>query len=69
MKAKVIKAFRDADNFAKVYKVGDVVDFDDVRVKKCVELGLVEVDTQAESVKSEKRNNKLQNNPASESII
>ena len=41
--AKIIKEFRDAKNFAKVYRVGDEVEFDEKRFKKLVELGLVEV--------------------------
>jgi len=40
--AKVIKEFRDVNNYAKVYKVGDEVEFDEVRLAKLVELGLVE---------------------------
>jgi len=42
--AKVLKEFRDAKNFAKVYKVGDEVDFstDAERWAKLVKLGLVE---------------------------
>ena len=40
--AKVIKEFRDVSNFAKVYKVGDEVEFDKVRLAKLVKIGLVE---------------------------
>ena len=40
--AKVLREFRDAKNFAKVYKVGDDVDFDAERWAKLVKLGLVE---------------------------
>ena len=41
-KAKVIKEFRDVNNFTKVYKVDDEVEFDEVRLTRLVELGLVE---------------------------
>jgi hypothetical protein len=40
--AKVIKEFRDVNNFAKVYKVGDEVEFDEARLAKLVKLGLIE---------------------------
>ena len=40
--AIVIKEFRDKNNFAKVYKVGEEVEFDEVRLAKLAELGLVE---------------------------
>ena len=42
MKVKVIYPFRDKDNFAKEYKVGDIVDFDAARVAILTQKGLVE---------------------------
>lgn len=41
MKAKVIKGFRDINDFSKMYKPGDTVDFDKSRIDKCISLGLV----------------------------
>jgi len=40
--AKVIKEFRDANNYAKVYKVGEEVEFEAARLEKLVKLGYVE---------------------------
>lgn len=40
--SKVIKEFRDKSDFAKLYRVGDEVDFDEERLAKLVKLGLVE---------------------------
>ena len=42
--SKVIKEFRDVKDFNKIYKVGDNVEFDESRLKKLIELGLVEDD-------------------------
>jgi len=40
--AKVIREFRDVNNYGKMYKVGEEVEFDAVRTEKLVKLGLVE---------------------------
>lgn len=36
MKVKVIRLFRDKDNFAKVYKVGDIIDVDKDRAERMI---------------------------------
>lgn len=41
MKAKILKEFRDKDDFSKVYKVGDTVDLSRDRFKHLQSLGLV----------------------------
>ncbi len=42
MKAKVLKAFRDKDDFAQLYKPGDVIDLKRDRLQFLEGLGLVE---------------------------
>lgn len=41
MKARVLKQFRDKDDFSKVYKVGDTIDLSRDRFKYLQALGLV----------------------------
>jgi len=52
---KVIKEFRDVNDFSKVYRVGDEVEFDEVRLKKLVELGLVKVESSKKEKSSAKQ--------------
>lgn len=40
---RVIQPFHDKNNYNKVYKVGEVVTFDDERANKLIALNLVEV--------------------------
>lgn len=40
MKVKVIKEFHDKDNFAKVYKVNEVYEFENNRAKDIISRGL-----------------------------
>lgn len=42
MKVRVLKEFRDRDNFALVYGVDSIIDLDAERIKGLVALGLVE---------------------------
>jgi len=51
----VLREFHDKDDFAKTYKVGDVVSFEGNRAKELAALGLVKVKT-ADKAKSGKEN-------------
>lgn len=42
MKARVLKEFRDRDDFSKVYRAGDVVDFEASRVNELSKRQLLE---------------------------
>lgn len=42
MTVRVLKEFRDKDNFARVYAVGEVLPFDKARSKDLISRGLVE---------------------------
>lgn len=42
MTVRVLKEFRDKDNFAKIYSVGEVLQFDKVRSVELISRGLVE---------------------------
>ena len=42
MKVKVLKGFRDVNNFSHVHSMGDFIDVDKSRCDKLVSLGLVE---------------------------
>lgn len=59
MKVIVVKEFRDIDNFDLIHKVGDIIDVDDARGQRLVEIGLadgekVATTEKAEAVKTEK---------------
>ena len=41
MKVKILQEFRDKDNYRKVYKVNDTVEFSDDRFRELKALGLV----------------------------
>lgn len=41
MKARVLKEFRDKDNFAKVYEAGAIIDLSAERIRDLKGLGLV----------------------------
>lgn len=41
-RVRVIQSFHDKDNYNKVYKVGDVVTFDETRANKLIALRLAE---------------------------
>lgn len=41
MKVKILQEFRDKDNYRKVYKVDDTVEFSDDRFRELKTLGLV----------------------------
>lgn len=45
IKVVILHEFRDKDNFAKAYKVGDTVSFEKKRAKELATLGLVKVKT------------------------
>jgi len=42
MKVKVLNEFRDIDNFDYIHKVGDEIEVKDDRLKRLIDLGLVE---------------------------
>ena len=42
MTVRVLKEFRDKDNFARIYSVGEVLPFDKARSKDLISRGLVE---------------------------
>lgn len=42
MTVRVLKEFRDKDNFAKVYSIGEILPFDKARSKDLIARGLVE---------------------------
>lgn len=49
-KVKVVKLFRDINNYAKLYKPGEVVEnFDDARIADLVKKGLVEIEGKKDS--------------------
>lgn len=51
MKVKVIRTFRDKDNFDLIYNVGEILDLDDERAKELIELNLVEKARERKKVK------------------
>lgn len=51
MKVKVIRTFRDKDNFDLIYNVGETLDLDDERAKELIELNLVEKPRDRKKVK------------------
>lgn len=51
MKVKVIRTFRDKDNFDLIYNVGEILDLDDERAKELIELNLVEKPRERKKVK------------------
>lgn len=51
MKVKVIRTFRDKDNFDLIYNVGEILDLDDERSKELIELNLVEKPRERKKVK------------------
>lgn len=55
MKVKVLISFHDASNFAKVYQVGDVVEFSEERVEALQRLNLVAPFDEEEKPKPIKR--------------
>lgn len=42
MKVIVVKEFRDIDNFDLIHKVGDIIDVDDARGQRLVEIGVAD---------------------------
>lgn len=54
MKARVLKEFRDKDNFAKVYAQDSVIDLPAERVKELKALSLVAEIRERTTVKAEK---------------
>lgn len=55
MTVRVLKEFRDKDNFAKIYRVGEVLPFDKARSKDLISRGL------AEAYKVEERPRRIKN--------
>lgn len=55
MTVKVLISFHDASNFAKVYQVGDVVEFSEERAEALRRLNLVEPFEKEEKPKPTKR--------------
>lgn len=51
MKVKVIRTFRDKDNFDLIYNVGEILDLDDDRARELIELNLVEKPRERKKVK------------------
>lgn len=51
MKVKVIRTFRDKDNFDLIYNVGEILDLDDERAKELIELNLVKKPRERKKVK------------------
>lgn len=51
MKVKVIRTFRDKDNFDLIYNVGEILDLDDDRARELIELNLVKKPRERKKVK------------------
>ncbi len=62
MRVRVLKEFRDKDDFSRVYKEGSIASFDEDRVKYLVSLGLVESTKESETIRPTRSNTKGENN-------
>ena len=58
MRVRVLKEFRDKEDYSRVYKEGSVVSFDEERAQYLIELGLVENPKESDSGRSTKSNSK-----------
>lgn len=58
MRVRVLKEFRDKDDFSRVYKEGSVASFDEQRAKYLASLGLVESTKENESIRPAKTGSK-----------
>lgn len=47
MKVKVLQPFRDINDFSLAHNIGDVIDVDDARAARLIELGLAETEKKA----------------------
>jgi hypothetical protein len=54
MKAKVLKEFRDKNNFAQVYELDSIIDLPAERVKELKALGIVDEIREKKTTKAEK---------------
>ena len=59
MKISIIKEFHDIEDFSNIFKVGDVVEFDEERALSILELGLgiKVVNTGSNALKRNKKSN------------
>lgn len=58
MRVRVLKEFREKDDFSRIYKEGTTASFDEDRAKYLASLGLVESTKENESMRSTKSNTK-----------